>query len=523
MKRSLGVLVGFGVAVGSPALAQTAGTAAGASTAPSPVITADPGAPTAADPGAAAAPTDPAGLAQPQPQQPIDTRTDAPPPGTPGANDAFAPLPPAYDVQAGSLIPQATLPQAQPGFGDNAVETLLLPLSATRALLGLTIDAYVAAEYNTNMLQIGDYFIEQQQAAGLNPHPEDWRFSPTIAVNAGHDFGRQQIFIRSSFGYNWYVHNDYLNRQNILVNGGVNSQIGNSCTVGAQGSFSSGQNNLANQPLPVANVINSTSWGVDGQCGAAVGISPFASINGYYQTNSNGAGNGTVNRAAYDQNAMTYTGGLAYRSPALGTFTVSASYTYTEYPNRPLLVPGGPVLLGVNNESWNVGFSYSRQIGTRLNATAGLSYITSDTNSPGVEPFGGLGYNLSITYTPNPRLTTSIYGNRSVNTQNNAYSNSTIATSFGGDINYSIGQRISLTLAGSIVGDQYRGFLQSIAPPGSLVRKSQTIYYINLGVNYDIRQNVSFGVAGIWRRRDSDPFQYSYTGKGVRFNISGTF
>ena len=517
MKRSLGVFVAFGVVAGSPVLAQTAAPAAAGAPvgSPSPVVTADPG---AVDSGAAAAPADPAAAAQPLPQQPIDTRTDAPPPGS---TDAFAPLPPAYDVQAGSLVPQPMLPQAQPGLGENAIETLLLPLSATRALLGFKIDAYFATEYNSNMLQLGDFFIQQQEAAGLNPHPEDWRFSPTIAINAGHDFGRQQVFLRSSLGYNWYKYNDYLNRQNILVNGGLNSQIGSSCTLGAQGSYTSGQNNLGNQPLPVANVVNSTSWGVDGQCGAAVGLSPFASINGFYQRNNSSSS--ALNRAAFDQNALTYSGGLSYRSPALGTFTVSASYTNTEYPKRQFVLPNGQVLLGVNNDSWNVGFSYSRQVGTRLNATAGLSYITSTTNSPGVAPFGGLGYNLSLTYTPTTRLTTSLYGNRSVNTQNNAYSNSTIATSFGGDVRYSLGTNISLTFAGSIVGDEYRGFLQSLAPPGSLIRKSQTIYYLNLGATYDFRQNLSFAIAGIWRRRDSDPFEYNYTGKGVRFSITGSF
>ena len=430
-----------------------------------------------------------------------------PPIGSTASDAAGQPEP-----AAPTLVPADPILVDTIGYGSNNFDSLLLPIAATRRLLGLSFNADFTGEYQSNLLRLGDGVVRP------NAHKSDFKFVPSGSVNAGHFFGRQQIFFVGTFGYDFFARNTQLNRARVDLNGGLNYRVGANCAGSLQASFDSSQSNFNNQLEATPNGRQSQNYRASAQCGGEIGLAPFASITRFVANNT------SASQQNLDSRAWTYAGGLAYNAPTLGKLTLSGSYSTTNYPGR-LVIDGNGQVVNSRTRSYQLGAGIARQVGSRIHTSLQLSYIGSKSNQLGSSSFGGLGFDLAVSYTPSTLLTFNLYGNRSINTQNSGFATSALVTRIGGDVRYRIGRNLSVVLAGSYIDDKYRGVVPIVGQNGEIFapRLRDSTGFVSLGANYDLRRNILVGVEVNHTGRSSDPAIYGYSSNGAQVTLSGRF
>ncbi|WP_309605722.1 outer membrane beta-barrel protein [Phenylobacterium sp.] len=262
----------------------------------------------------------------------------------------------------------------------------------------LDIELRAAAIYDNNVAR-GSGFV----ATAKLLRPDDILYQPSIRANIVEPFGPAQIFLNGTAGYDFYEYNKTLRNRRADLTAGVSGGLG-PCQGGLTAGYSTHQSDQGDLPLGTTKNLQTTkSYGAQMSC--SEGRSLGEQISYQKADSTNDGGRGVVN-----SNQTGVNGGLSYNNKLIGSISLNGGYTKVEYVAPDPLAPPPPA--GYN--SLNVGLSWSRPIGQRLNGSASISYSKTHSKQPGVSDYATWGGQGSLFYRINPRLQASLAYDRSI-------------------------------------------------------------------------------------------------------------
>ena len=352
------------------------------------------------------------------------------------------------------------------------------------------------------------------------------RVTPVVDAGVGLPVGRQQLFLGGSIGRDYFINKSIRNRGRWQLGGGVAWRLGSRCSgvIGAETRRRLVQ--LDDQSEFTDNVQTSKDLGASANCQTATGLGFGGSVR------HDDTSNDTPNRMIFDSRSTTYSPSISYGNRSLGQFSIGATLSNVTFTNRPVPTPAGLVEDGVRSLNGRAG--YSRTLGTRLQLTAGASYLKT-TPRPGAilaidangqvivvprDPFSGMGYDFSIGYQPSSRLSVIVAGDRGVSTSRNVGALFTIRQGLSADINYKIGPSIDFGVGASRRTNDYKGSFVSPAEPQPRISDRFERVYAQL--DYSPVDLYSIGVEVAHQRRKSNPssFNFASTTALLRLRVS---
>jgi hypothetical protein len=419
-----------------------------------------------------------------------------------------APLPPVIDRAADD-----------PNYADSGL-VFFSPVSGR----GYNLDASLVTLYDGNIIRLGN-----GQPLRPGAQKSDVRISPVIAGNIGVPIGRQQFFVGAQLGADIYGANTQLNRERYAMGGGFNLSAGSSCTGTVAANYSSRQIVVSEQSESIPNGRTVLNYGLTAGCQSPAGLGAGVTLQRI------DTGNTALSRESFDVNSVLISPYISYSRPSLGRFSLTANLNYLTFPNRIILTTDGDVQEDGTN-IFSARFGYQRDLGTRLQLTAGISYLETSPQPATIlaedadlgilfplvrDKFSGMGYDLQLSYTPGTRLAGALYFARDVRASPNVGALYQVNTAYGMDINYQMGQAITLGLGGTYtILDFAAGFG---SPTEVIPREKDNIGRVYGRITYATPRLFNVSLLLAYQNRVSIPAIYSFDSFSAVLTISFDF
>lgn len=358
-----------------------------------------------------------------------------------------------------------------------------------------SISPQLRLEYDNNVLRLPD-----SVATPVGRHRSDYRSSPQLAINIVRPIGRQSVFLTGSVGYDFYKYNRQLSRERINLSGGGSINTG-SCTTNGRVSYSRRQSDLDDILVSTigrgANRETVWSPNVGISCGGAGGISSSLSYSHDDVENSDPF------RKFGDYHADTYNAQIGLNRPVIGNVGIYTNYRHGIYDNR--------VLADGRNEavkSYAAGIRVDRQFGRIKGHIAG-GVTRVESNTPGVRPFRGGTYDVSLTYNTSRASAFAAFG-RSIQQSNLLGVDYSIADTVDLGLTYRLNPRINLTTG---LHNTRRRLSQSPLAPVVLGNVNDRTRSANIGASYEAARHISFDLGATWRSRRGDLPIFDYNAR----------
>jgi hypothetical protein len=341
---------------------------------------------------------------------------------------------------AGLFLLASGAPAAAQSLSDLAVSDLGALVGPNHLHVSLT----GAAAYETNVLHSAP-----AQAAGRGLKAEDEIYTPSATLDFQQNVGRGTAALTGTAGYNFYSHDKALNRENLSLQGILQQQV-SLCQGDLKVSLSRALNQLVDVTVQqIDETYTQASVGGDVSCGRPVGFAPTVSVSESWGNNSD--------QALSISNSQTFnsSAGLAYRTAAQGTLSVSGIYRDTEFPsNIPTLNTGKS-----GYQTTGATIRYERQLGARIQGSASATYTIVQGGL--VADFKGLTYTADITYRAGSRLHFEGDFSRQVIPSNLANASYRVESDESVAGHYNLSSRLLFSLGASQqVGDEAGSFSQ---------------------------------------------------------------
>jgi|SRR6185312_12177861 len=376
-----------------------------------------------------------------------------------------------------------------------AVPAVFLAGAAHAAPL-FEITTSLSARYDSNVARASD---EIAQKRGIKP--ADWLLSPSINIQLDKALGSQSIYFNGDVGYDLYARNHVLDRERILLDGGARLHFSR-CAATADTSLDLHQSDLSEivDAATAKNTENVRKIALDVQCGGPIGIIPFAGASRTWASNS------SSERRFADYVTDQGQGGLAFAGPTFGELAIIAQVRTTDYPDR-----NG---FGLTNHFhvFSIGGRYTRDVGSRLNASISLSRTKVDT-APGFPTFTGLTSNLNVSMVASDNLKLQANWTRSVDPVSLGFGDFAIDSRSSLDADYGLSPLLTLSAGAGSVHRQIEGESFFLVPQ---LRREQRLYaYARLSYARSARTNISLELRRERRRADPSSFNYDSTSVGL--------
>ena len=174
--------------------------------------------------------------------------------------------------------------------------------------LGLEVSAALNTEYNDNVARMSD-------GGTLNSRyksKDDWIIRPSVSLRGGRSLGRQQVFVSTSIGRDFYARNGLLNRNRFLVDGGLAWSLGTRCGGRIQGGYSTRGTRLGSFEQVVPSTQEELHFLASANCRTATGLSGNVSYNRSKTSNHTDDPTGQIDRSFADVKSQGVSGGVGY-------------------------------------------------------------------------------------------------------------------------------------------------------------------------------------------------------------------
>lgn len=408
-------------------------------------------------------------------------------------------------VAAASSSPAAAQTQAVVDGSPPAISSNLGRANGDRASATVNL----TARYDSNVARLNDALPNAR-----NLTQEDIRLSPSLDIDYARSFGRHQVGVQASLGYDFYTRNSVLDRERLTVAPFAALAAG-PCGVNLQGLASRRQSDLGDLIAvgvdPAIGFDNAeTRKRILGRltCGQEYGLKPSFEAEYATGTNSN-----PLRRFA-NYSVTRVQPGVGYSSPGLGTITAFVFRSDTDLENQ--LLPDGREN---GYHQTGVGVQYDRAIGTRLRFSGNVSHVRIVPRTGQLEPRSGLNYGASLTFLASDRLQLTGFANRAFTSTLTGVSTYELLQGYGLTANYAASDRLRLRLGGQVAP---RSLFYAVTPTGPFLGE-QTQYDIFGGASYTLNRRMRLNVDAGYQRRDADLnlFNYSSTfaAVGVSFSL----
>lgn len=412
-------------------------------------------------------------------------------------------------------------PNAQTGSvgvgGDNDDDPLRAP-SAVPGLSGysrgLSLGATVAVRYEDNLLR-------------QTVKDDGFRVRPLVTGRYGLGLGRGGVFVQGNYGRDIiYGSNRVAAAERLMLGGGLDFNLSR-CTGEVGGSWRRGLSFLSEASQFGGFSQETATAGFAAQCrlGGALSIngSVLRSDSSVTQNANGGPATG-----AFDMQRWSYSAGVGFGNPALGQFSLGGSISDSNMPGRLLLTPGGFVEDGLNQRSLRLG--YSRRFGSRINVSAGVSYLDTQPSTavnvifidgvpqlvdrPG---FKGAGYDAAVDFTFSPRLGVAFTAGRTTNANGIVGAQFVISTFWAAQIDYRLGTRYTLSTGVNLRDSKFRGAF--VSPLDPVRRQADDFTRIFAQFGGRLGQRLRFSVDVAHNRRRSNPAILNFNSTGVGLSL----
>ncbi len=408
---------------------------------------------------------------------------------------------------------------ASPGPADNDDAPLRAP-TAVPGLVGysrgLSLGASLATRYEDNL--------------GRQPIADDgFRIRPQVSGSYGLGLGRGGVFVQGNYARDFIYGNARIApADRLMLGGGVDFQLSR-CTGEAGGSWRRGLSFVTDAALFGGFNQESATAGFAAQCrlGGAFSVNGSA-LRSDIKTVRTSRGGGVS--AAFDMESWSYSAGIGFGNPALGQFSLSGSMSDSTMPGRLIPTPTGLVEDGLSQR--NLRFGYSRRLGTRINVSAGVSYLDTQPSSdsslviidgvlqivdrPG---FTGAGYDVALDFNPTPRMGISLTAGRNTVANGVIGAQFTIANFWAAQVDYRLGSRYTISTGISMRDNQYRGAFTSAFEPARRISDDFTRVFAQFGGRLGQRLRFAFDVTHSRRRSNPSSLNFNSTGAGLTLGL----
>ncbi|HEV2365926.1 MAG TPA: outer membrane beta-barrel protein [Caulobacteraceae bacterium] len=348
-------------------------------------------------------------------------------------------------------------------------------------------------------------------AAGRRLTPQDWIFKPGVKIDAVEPVGGQTLFLNGSLGYDFYAHNPRLNREDIDVDGGLQSEFG-PCHDEARDKYARHLRDLEGVASPklITSTESRETIDITAACGNGFGFTPRVGVNEDWTNFS------SKKLRQSDSHTFGLDAALGYGQPALGLVSIFGAYRRTVFPNE-LLFGFIPVKGGY--QLWAGGVSVEHDVASLIHGSASVSYTALNPSLAGVPAFKGITYAFDLRYTPTKRLEAGVRFTRATLPSRRPGSSFTIETSEKLSARYELGPRMKLETGASISDRKYSG-----AVGGPALRIAQETRYEGFGaVNYEFGRRWSLDLDVRHIQRDANPSTFSYADTRVTLTAAARF
>jgi len=344
--------------------------------------------------------------------------------------------------------------------------------------------------------------------------PEDTYVEPALNLSVVQPLGRQTLFVSGGVSYLFHDRNETLDSARANVTGGVGGALGPCGTV-LSGSYVQGRTRVDDTALStsIRNIQKVTSGNAAVTCTRPSGFGVIV------QGGLDEARNSQSSQTNGDSQTVRGSLGLRYGRPALGTISINASYSETEYQNRP------PGALGPGSFlTRSLGVQFERRLGGRIQANLGVDYTNAEGKNVAPSPsgapatngalsdFSGLTYVGDINFRASSRLDARVGFERGVRPTLVTGGSYEIATSIDAAINYRLGTRIALTLN----AEQRESSQEGRTAQSVLAIESARTRIAGATLRYKLGRRITFSLMGQHERHDTDNPMFNY-----RNNIVG--
>ena len=406
---------------------------------------------------------------------------------------------------------------ASPGPGDNDDE----PLSAPSAVPGLS-------GYSRGLSLGATFNARYEDNLGRQPIADDGiRIRPQVSGKYGLGFGRGGVFVQGNYARDFIYGNAVIApADRLMLGGGLDFQLSR-CTGQAGGSWRRGLSFASDASLFGGFSQETATAGFAAECRLGGALSLNGSVlRSDIKTVRTGAA--LPFSTAFDMQRWSYSAGVGFGTTALGQFSLSGSISDSTMPGRLLLTPDGPVEDGLSQRS--VRFGYSRRFGSKINVSAGVSYLDTQPSSttsvifidgvpqivdrPG---FKGAGYDVSVGVNLSPRLGMQLTAGRNTSAAGVVGAQFTISNFWAVQVDYRLGTRYSVAAGFNRRDNTYRGAFVSQLDPVRRGSDDFTRYFAQFGARLGQRWRLSFDVTH--NRRRSNPAVLNFNSTGVGLNL----
>lgn len=407
--------------------------------------------------------------------------------------------------------------QTDAGAADNDDDPLRAP-SAVPGLVGyqrgLSLGASISVRYDDNLLR---------QAV----KDDGFRIRPLVRGNYGLGLGRGGLFVQGNYGRDViYGSNRVAPGERMMIGGGLDFSL-TRCTGQVGGSWRRGLSFETDARLFGGFMRDTASAGVAASCR----LGGAFSINGSVLRSDlsvNRTADGAPASSAFDVQRWSYSAGIGFGNPTLGQFNLGGSISETNNPGRQLLTPEGFVDDGLTQRSLRLG--YSRRFGSRINVSAGVSYLDTQPNTtvnlvfidgipqlvdrPG---FTGMGFDVALDVNFSPRLGVAFTAGRNTNANGLAGAQFVISNTYAAQIDYQLGSRYSIAAGVNFRDSQFRGAF--VSPLDPVRRRSDDFFRIFGRFSGKLGDRLRLSLDVAHNRRRSDPVDLNFNSTGVGLSL----
>lgn len=215
---------------------------------------------------------------------------------------------------------------------------------------------------------------------------DDFILTPQVNGQYKRQIGLNDITVRADASYGYYVRNPGRSRVQAILDTQGTFRIAGTCVIKPLARIQRQRADYGDINGSIDNFQTFTALGLEATCPRTVGLFPIVGIR--RDTSDNDP------RFAFaNQKAVSYTAGIGYARPSIGTVTA--------YYNR---IDSDRSAIGVTNHIDRAGVTFVRSVVSSASLKADVQYLNARSDGAVVRPYRGLGWAGELVYRPLPRL-----------------------------------------------------------------------------------------------------------------------
>lgn len=330
----------------------------------------------------------------------------------------------------GTLSVVAAMPaaaQVQPSTFKTRDESVRRPeLSAP----GLTLTTGLSATYDDNIFRVDE---------NRRPVTDDLIVTPSLIAEYQKQIGVNDFTLNADVSYGYYTQNPDRSRIRAIGQARGNVRIAGQCVLRPLALVQRQRADYGDINGPIDNFQTFTALGLEATCPRTVGLFPIVAYRRDTSDND-------PEFAFANQRANSYTVGMGYARPSIGTLTA--------YFNR---VDSARDAIGVTNHIDRAGLTFVRAVVSSVSLKADVQYLSARSVGAVVRPYRGLGWAGEFLYRPLPRLSLTLTTDRRIINDTLVPAGFAVQTDVGLRSEWQFAERTRVHVQGSYAERMFRG------------------------------------------------------------------